>query len=435
MSTSAAPRSSKLRFTLILGGLSGFAPLSIDMYLPGFPAMTEQLGATASQIQLTLTAFVVSLALGQAIAGPLSDSFGRRRPLIAGLVLYAIASVACAFAPSAYALVAFRFVQGLGAAAGIVIARAAVRDLFAGVALARFFSTLMLVTGLAPILAPVIGGEVLRFTSWRGIFLVLSVFGAILLLSTVLGLPETLADDRRQPPHIGAVMRSYGTLLRDRIFLGYALTSALLFAALFAYISGSPFVLQELYGLTPQQFGWVFGVNSVGIMITGQLNGWLLRRFQPRALTAAGLVVGLAGGVGLVVTMAMGAGLVVILVPLFVIVSSVGIVMPNAAALGLADQADNAGAASALIGITQFIIGGLLAPLAGHGALAMAVLMAAVAVGAMVAFLALTRQGKAHREGEDHHTGHDSRDHATASAGQEVPDNAAATGEQELPAR
>lgn len=427
-------RRNTLRFTLILGALSGFAPLSIDMYLPGFPAMTEQLGASASQIQLTLTAFVVSLGLGQAIAGPLSDSFGRRRPLIVGLVLYAVASVACAFAPSAYTLVVFRFVQGLGAAAGIVIARAAVRDLFSGVALARFFSTLMLVTGLAPILAPVIGGEVLRFTSWRGIFVVLSVFGAVLLLATVLGLPETLADERRGPARVGAAMRSYGALLRDRIFLGYALTSALLFAALFAYISGSPFVLQELYGLTPQQFGWVFGVNSVGIMIAGQLNSLLLRWSRPRVLIAAGLAVGLAGGAGLVVAIALNAGLLVVLVPMFVIVSSVGIVMPNAAALGLADQADNAGAASALIGITQFIIGGLLAPLAGHGALAMAVLMASVALAAVVAYAGLTRH-KAHREGDDHHAGHDSRDHPASLPGQDTTDEAPATGEQQLPAR
>lgn len=427
-------RRATLRFTLILGALSGFAPLSIDMYLPAFPAMTDQLGASASQIQLTLTAFVISLGLGQVVAGPLSDSFGRRKPLVAGLVLYAVASVACAFAPSASALVAFRFLQGLGAAAGLVISRAAVRDLFSGVALARFFSTLMLVTGLAPILAPVLGGEVLRFTSWRGIFVALTVFGALLLLAAVLGLPETLAADRRQPPRVGAVMRSYGALARDRVFVGYALTSALLFAALFAYISGSPFVLQDLYGLTPQEFSWVFGVNSIGIMIAGQLNGLLLRWFRPRALTAAGLAVAVAGGAGLLLTVALDAGLVAILVPLFVIVSSVGIVMPNAAALGLADQADNAGAASALIGITQFVIGGLLAPLAGQGALAMAVLMASVAAAATVAYLTLTRH-KAHREHDDHGTGDDGRGHPAALTGQDTADQAPATGQQELPAR
>ncbi|CAM4026772.1 multidrug effflux MFS transporter [Kibdelosporangium persicum] len=424
----------RLRFTLILGALSAFAPLSIDMYLPGFPAMTDQLHASASEIQLTLTAFVISLALGQAVAGPLSDAYGRRRPLVFGLVLYAIASVACAFAPSAYALVAFRFVQGLGAATGIVIARAAVRDLFSGVALARFFSTMMLVTGLAPILAPVIGGQLLQVTSWRGVFVVLAAFGVVLLLSTVFALPETLPSSRRRPARVGAVLRSYGGLLRDRVFLGYALTSALLFAAIFAYISGSPFVLQDVYGLSPQQYSWVFGVNSVGIVLAGQIGGWLVGRVPPRRLVVAGLGAGLAGGAGLIVAVAAGAGLFVVLAPMFLIVSSVGIVMPNASALALADQADNAGAASALIGISQFIIGGGLAPLAGHGALAMAVLMGSVAVGSALAYVTLTRH-KPNREDSDHGAGDDGRDHAASLPGEHATDDAATTGEQELPTR
>ncbi len=423
----------RVRITLILGSLSAFAPVSIDMYLPGFPVMTAQLGSSASAIQLTLTAFVISLALGQAIAGPLSDAYGRRRPLIFGLVLYAIASVACAFAPTAYTLVAFRALQGLGAATGIVIARAAVRDLYSGTALARFFASLMLVTGLAPILAPVIGGELLRFTSWRGIFVVLSVFGALLLLSTVLGLPETLPDERRQPARLGRVLRSYGGLIRNRFFLGYCLTSALLFAALFAYISGSPFVLQNIYGLTPQQFSWVFGANSVGIIVAGQLGGWLTGRFPLRRLVAAGLTVGLAGGAGLMAAVTAGAGLVLILIPLFLTVSSVGIVMPNAAALALADQADNAGAASALIGITQFIIGGSLAPLAGHGALAMAVLMASFAVGSTLAFVVLTRH-QANRQDDDHSAGDQRGDQPATRAGEHASDKTAAAGEQQLPA-
>ncbi len=423
----------RVRITLILGALSAFAPISIDMYLPGFPVMTAQLGSSASAIQLTLTAFVISLALGQAIAGPLSDAYGRRRPLIFGLVLYAVASVACAFAPSAYALVAFRAVQGLGAATGIVIARAAVRDLYSGTALARFFSSLMLITGLAPILAPVIGGELLRFTSWRGIFLVLSVFGALLLLSTVLGLPETLPEERRQPARLGPVLRSYGRLIRNRLFLGYCLTAALLFAALFAYISGSPFVLQDVYGLTPQQFSWVFGANSVGIIIAGQLGGWLVARFPPRRLVAAGLAMGLTGGAGLVAAVTTGAGLVLILIPLFLIVSSVGIVMPNAAALALADQADNAGAASALIGITQFIVGGSLAPLAGLGALAMAVLMASFAVASTLTFVVLARH-QANRQDDDHSAGDQRGDQPATRAGEHASDKAATAGEQQLPA-
>lgn len=430
----------KVRIALILGSLSAFAPLSVDMYLPAFPAMTGQLGASQSEIQFTLTTFVVALGLGQAIAGPLSDAFGRKRPLVAGLVLYALASVACAVAPSAFALASFRFLEGLGAATGIVIARAAVRDLFEGVALARFFSTLMLVSGVAPIIAPVIGGELLRFTSWRGIFVVLAVFGVLLLLSTVAGLPETLPSQRRQPARVGAVLRSYGTLFRDRVFIGYALTSALLFAALFAYISGSSFVLQDIYHLTPQQFSLVFGVNSVGIMIAGQVSSWLLSKFSPRGLVIAGLVIAMAGGIGLVVTVLAGLGLAWILPPLFLVVSSVGIVMPNATALGLADQADNAGAASALIGVTQFLIGGVTAPLAGSGgssALPMAILMTGLTVLSVLAFAVLTRplRDNGDRESGDDRAGHESGGQPATRTGKHSPDQTPATGEQQLPAR
>jgi MFS transporter, DHA1 family, multidrug resistance protein len=426
----------RVRTTLILGGLSAFAPLSIDMYLPAFPAMTSQLGATASGVQLTLTTFVISLAVGQAIAGPLSDAFGRRRPLAVGLVLYGLASVACAFAPSVYALTGFRFLQGLGAAAGIVISRAIVRDLFSGIAMARFFSSLMLVSGLAPILAPVFGGELLRFTSWRGIFLVLSGFGVILLLAAMLGLPESLPGDRRRPARIGSVLRSYGRLLTNKVFIGYAMTSALLFAGLFAYISGSSFVLQDVYGLTPQQFSLTFGVNSVGIMVAGQLSGRLVGRFPPRRLLTAGLVVALTGGAGLVATAVAGLGLIWILIPLFLIVSSVGIVMPNCIALALADQADDAGAASALIGLTQFTVGGLCAPLAGSGsgALAMAVVMAGLSVLATLAFVLLTRD-QGDREDRDHPAGDQRGDQPSPRPGEHPADQAATAGEQQLPAR
>ncbi|MEV4318858.1 multidrug effflux MFS transporter [Actinocrispum sp. NPDC049592] len=420
----------RVRIALILSALSAFAPLSVDMYLPAFPAMTDQLGASESEIQLTLTAFVISLAIGQAISGPLSDSFGRRKPLVAGLVLYAAASVACAFAPSAVALVVFRFLQGLGAATGIVISRAQVRDLYSGIAMARFFSTLMLIAGLAPILAPVLGGQILQVTSWRGVFAVLAVFGTVLLLSTLLGLPETLPRERRRPAHIGGVLRSYGSLFANRVFLGYALTSALLFASMFVYISGSPFVLQDIFGLSPQGFSIVFGLNAFGIMLFGQINTLLLGRFAPRALTVAGLTIALSGATGLTVAAALGLGLAWILPPLFLVVASIGIVMPNTTALALADQAEHAGAASALIGVTQFLIGGLTAPLAGSGgssAVPMAVVMTSAAALSFLTFAVLTRQ-QADRQHDDDHTGHERGDEPAARSAQDTPDQAAAAG-------
>jgi DHA1 family bicyclomycin/chloramphenicol resistance-like MFS transporter len=430
----------KVRFALILGGLSAFAPLSVDMYLPAFPAMTGQLGATQPEIQLTLTAFVISLAVGQAIAGPLSDAYGRKVPLVAGLTLYAITSVACAFAPSAPVLVLLRFLEGLGAAAGIVIARAQVRDLFSGIALARFFSSLMLVNGLGPIIAPVIGGQILRLTSWRGVFVVLAVFGTVLLLATLLGLPETLPADRRRSARLGGVLRSYGQLLRDRMFVGYALTAGVIFAAMFGYISGSSFVLQDVYGLSPQEYSLVFGANSIGILVFGLSSSVLLRWFTPRSLVAAGLVGAVAGGVGMVVAVVAHLGLVGLLVPLFVLVSSTGLVMPNATALGLADQARRAGAASALIGVSQFLIGGLTAPLAGSStgsALPMVVLMATNALVAAICYVTLTRPSRHQpdREDDDHRTGDQGGDPLAARAGQDPADQAPPAGEQQLPAR
>jgi Bcr/CflA subfamily drug resistance transporter len=270
-------RAQRARRVLILGGLTAFGPLSLDMYLPALPALARGFSAAESEVQLTLTACVLGIAIGQVLAGPLSDTLGRRRPLMAGLALYTAASLLCAAAPAVPALTAFRLLQGFGAAAGIVIARAVVRDLHSGTAAARYFSMLMLVAGSAPILAPVIGGQVLRVTSWRGVFVVLGLFGAALLVASALGLRETLPADRRRSGELRDTLRTFGGLLTDRVFLGYALASGFAFAALFSYISGSPFVLQQLFGLSPQQFSAVFAMNAVGIVVSGQVNGRLGR--------------------------------------------------------------------------------------------------------------------------------------------------------------
>ncbi|WP_020422521.1 Bcr/CflA family multidrug efflux MFS transporter [Amycolatopsis sp. ATCC 39116] len=385
-----------LRYALILGGLSAFAPLSIDMYLPALPRMADDLRSSAPTLQLTLTAFIIGLALGQLIAGPLSDSLGRRRPLLAGLVLYAVASVLCAVSPTAELLIVGRSVQALGAAAGMVIARACVRDLFAGTAMTKFFSMLMLVSGLAPILAPVIGGQVLRLTSWRGVFVVLAVFGAVLLVAAALAMPETLPAERRRPARIGSTLRGYGVLLRDRSFVGYALSAGLMFAGLFAYISASSFVLQDVYGLSPQEYSLVFGANGLGIVIAGQVNGRIVGRVRERTLLTVGLSASAAGGVGVLAAALAGLPLGVLLAPLLVMVSSIGLVMPNASSLALAEHPHNAGAASALLGVMQFVVGGLATPLVSIGgeasAVPMGVVMAAFAVVALVVFGTLTRR-------------------------------------------
>jgi len=368
----------RVRLLLILGALSAFAPLSIDMYLPALPALGRGFGVSAAQVQLTLSACLLGLALGQLVAGPLSDALGRRRPLLVGVAAYTVASLLCVLAPSVGALVAVRFVQGLAGAAGIVIARAVVRDRYAGVAAARYFSLLMLVNGLAPILAPIIGGQLLRVTSWRGVFVVLAAIGALLLLATASGLDETLAPADRHTGGLPATLATFRRLLADRFFVGYALSSGLSFAAMFAYIAGSPFVLQDIYGLSPQLFSLVFGVNALGIMAASQINGRLVDRVPLPRLLAVGLAMTALGGIAVLAAVLGHVGLIGVTPALCVVVSSQGIVLPNATSLALSGHPRTAGSASALLGVLQYVIGAAAAPLVGVGGTATALPMAVV---------------------------------------------------------
>ena len=388
--TAGSAGRARLSLVVVLGALTALAPLSIDMYLPALPALSDDLSTGAMQAQLTLTACIVGLAAGQAVAGPLSDAFGRRRPLLVGLAGYVVASLLCAAAPTVEALIALRLVQGAAGAAGIVIARAIVQDLYDGVAAARFFATLMLVNGLAPILAPVVGGQVLRLVPWPGVFAVLCGTGIALFLASLLGLKETLPPGRRETGGLRATIRTFRELARDRAFAGYALTVGLAFAALFTYISGSPFVLQDIYGLSPQEFSVAFGVNSVGIVAAGQLGGALAGRVPLRRLLAAGLAVVATGGFGLLAAVLTGAGLSGVLPALFLVAAGQGLIAPNATALALAGRPQRvAGSASALLGVATFALGGAAAPLAGMAgpgtAVPMAVAICALALLAAVA--------------------------------------------------
>jgi DHA1 family bicyclomycin/chloramphenicol resistance-like MFS transporter len=384
----------RLQLVLILGALSAFGPLSIDFYLPGLPRLTRDFDAGASAGQLTLTACVLGLAFGQLLAGPLSDRLGRRPPLLVGLVAYCVASLLCAVAPSIWILIGLRFVQGLGGGAGLVVARSIVRDLRSGDEAARLFSILMLVTGLVPILAPIVGGQLLEVTSWRGLFVILAAVDALILVGTIFWLPETLPAERRRAG--GEAVTAFGELVRDRLFLAYAIVLALGFAQMFSYIAGSSFVLQDLYGLSAQEYGAIFGLNALGIVAASQLNGALVRRVGAERMLAAGMVTGTAAGVTLlVIVLAGGAGLAGILPCLFVSVSSVGITLPNATALALTDYPHAAGSASAVLGTFQFAVGGLAAPLVGAAGQDTAVPMAAMIAAFGIA--ALGAVGIAHR--------------------------------------
>jgi len=370
---------------VVLGMLSTFGPLSLDLYLPSLPELADELHASASASQLSITTCLLGLAVGQLAAGPLSDRFGRRRPLMVGLVLYVLTSAACAFAPSIWILLGLRLLQGLAGAAGIVIARAVARDLYSGRPLVVFFARLQLVSGLAPVIAPVLGGQLVRVMSWRGVFGVLTGLGVVLLAAAWFGLPESLPPQRRLLRDLRTTLSGFGTLLRDRFFMGAGLSSGLAGASMFAYIAGATFVLQRLYHLSPQGFSFVFGSNSVGLMLTAQLGGRLVRRFAPGRLLAAGLAANTVGSVGVLVTMLGGLGVKALVVCLFVMVASLGLVFPNAMALALADHGAQAGTASSLLGLGQYAVGALVAPLVGIAGEATGVPMGVAAACASVA--------------------------------------------------
>ncbi|MEU9191175.1 Bcr/CflA family multidrug efflux MFS transporter [Streptomyces sp. NPDC048484] len=394
-----ARRSVGLLVTLILGGLTAVPPLSMDMYLPALPEVTDALHASAATVQLTLTACLAGMALGQLVVGPMSDKWGRRRPLIAGLIVYILATAVCALAPTVELLVAFRLLQGLAGAAGIVIARAVVRDLYDGVDMARFFSTLMLISGVAPILAPLLGGQVLRITDWRGVFYVLTVIGIVLTVVVWRLLPETLAPERRHDGGTAEALRTMRGLLADRVFTGYMLTGGFAFAALFAYISASPFVIQEIYGASPQTYSLLFGVNSVGLVLVGQINGKILvGRVSLDKVLAVGLAVITVASAALLL-MSTGVfgevGLVPIAVGLFVLMSAMSLCMPNTNALALMRTRHSAGSASALLGTSSFLVGAIATPLVGvageHTAVPMAVVQLVCSLVAVGCFMALCR--------------------------------------------
>ncbi|GAA3996560.1 multidrug effflux MFS transporter [Streptomyces sp. NBC_01352] len=394
-----ALRRTGLLVTLILGGLTATPPLAMDMYLPALPEVTRSLNAPAATVQLTLTACLLGMALGQLVVGPMSDRWGRRRPLLAGLAVYVVATALCALAPTVELLVVFRLAQGLAGAAGIVIARAVVRDLHDGMAMARFFSTLMLISGVAPIVAPLIGGQILRVTDWRGVFVVLTVVGALLAVVVWTKLPETLAPAERHSGGVGEALRAMRGLLADRGFSGYMLTGGFSFAALFAYIAASPFVIQEIYGASPQTFSLLFGVNSVGLVIVGQINGKVLvGRVSLDRVLAVGLVIVILASAALLL-MALGVfgevGLAPVAAALFVLMSAMGITLPNTQALALMRVKHAAGSASALLGTSSFLIGAIASPLVGiageRTAVPMAVVQLAAAVVALGCFVGMCR--------------------------------------------
>ncbi|WP_445298361.1 multidrug effflux MFS transporter [Exiguobacterium sp. FSL W8-0210] len=357
--------SRRLTLILILGSLAALGPLSIDMYLPAFPDMSRSFDASASLIQLSLTACMLGMALGQLIVGPLSDVRGRKRPLMVALLAYLLASLACAMAPTIEVLIALRFIQGAAGASGIVISRAIVRDLFDGPELTRFFAALSLVNGTAPILAPVIGGQMLRFGDWHFVFYLLAILSTMMLLAVALRLPETLPLDRRVEGNLTTTLKTFGRLLTDRVFIGYAFAQAFVMGAMFAYISGSPFVLQNIYGASPQQFSFLFGLNGIGIILAAQIAGRLAGRVDSERLMRISLTIVAGASILLFLALTLTNQLIFVMIPLFFVVSSVGLISTLGFTLAMQNYGATAGSASALLGLLPMLVGSLVSPLVG----------------------------------------------------------------------
>jgi DHA1 family bicyclomycin/chloramphenicol resistance-like MFS transporter len=390
------------RFTALLGALTGFGPLSIDMYLPAMPALAASFGTTAGRVQLTLSAFFLGFGLGQLLYGPLADRWGRRPPLLAGISLYVAASGLCALAPRVDALIAARVVQGLGACAGPLIARAVVRDLYARERAARMLSLMLLVMGVAPLLAPLVGGQLLLAFGWRSIFALLAVFGLLCLAGAGLGLPETLPAERRAAVGVAAAVGRYVELLRHRGFLGYALCSASAYAGLFAYFAGSPFVFIELYSVPAERYGFLFALNVVGLLACAALNSRLVLLQGPDRLLGTGVrVIAVAGTVLLAAALTGVGGLAGLVGPIFCFVAVLSFIGANAMAGALAGFPHMAGTASALAGTIQFgfaaLSGAAVGGLHDGTARPMALVMAAAGLGSLVVHRALVARRPAVR--------------------------------------
>ncbi|WP_406820796.1 multidrug effflux MFS transporter [Pseudomonas sp. KnCO4] len=380
-----------LRMVLILGALSAFGPLAIDFYLPAFPAMAQAFATDEKHVQTTLAAYFLGLSIGQLAYGPVADRFGRRKPLMFGVTLFTLASLACAYAPNLDTLVLARFVQALGGCAGMVLSRAIVSDKCDPVASAKVFSQLMLVMGLAPILAPMLGGVLVNLAGWQSIFLALSLFSAGCLLAISLGLPESLPAHMPRQPLSGA-LRQYLRLFADRVFLGHALTGGIAIAGMFAYIAGSPFVFIKLYGVPAEHYGWLFGTNAAGFILVAQVNARLLAKRGPAFLLARAVWLYLTAGLVLLGVAALRpAQLWPLLVPLFVCIASLGCIIPNASACAMSGQGARAGSASALMGCLQFSVAAGAAALVGllHDGSAIPMALVISLCGALVVSVAL----------------------------------------------
>ncbi|MGM0862055.1 Bcr/CflA family efflux MFS transporter [Bacillus atrophaeus] len=395
----------RLALAFLLGMLAILGPLNIDMYLPSFPEIADDLSARASLVQLSLTACLIGLTIGQIIVGPVSDAKGRRKPLLICIFLFALSSLFCALSPNITTLVIARFLQGFTASAGLVLSRAIVRDVFTGRELSKFFSLLMVITAVAPMVAPMTGGAILLlpFATWHTIFHFLTLIGFILVLIIALRLKETLPPEKRIPSSIGTSVRTMGSLMKDRSFIGYALTVGFIHGGSFAYVSGTPFVYQDIYGVSPQMFSILFGINGLAI-ITGS---FIIGRFggiihEKSLLRIAVITAFIATAVLLAMTIVHGP-LITLVISIFIYMITIGMVLTSTFTLAMENQGHRAGSASAMLGMLPLLLGSIVSPLVGINettAIPMGAIMFITSVIGSLAFFKLTKQKEEQQKGK-----------------------------------
>lgn len=387
----------RLALAFLLASLGFLGPLNIDMYLPSFPAIQTDFNTTASLVQMSLTACLIGLAAGQIVIGPISDAKGRRNPLIISISLFALSSLLCAFAPNITALIIGRFLQGFTAAAGVVLSRAVVRDVFSGRELAKFYSLLMVINATAPLIAPMAGGAILLlpFATWHTIFYSLSIIGVLIVIIITFRLKETLPIERRTPGSVKNSILTLGSLIKDRSFIGYALTVGFIHGGSFAYVAGTPFVYQDLYGVSPQTFSILFGINGLAIITGSFLVGRLGGIFHERRLLQAGVLTACTVTLFLLLMTIIKAHLALIVIPIFIYMITMGLILTSTFTLAMEHQSHRAGSASALLGTLPLVIGAIVAPLVGMNettAIPMSSIMFSTTVLGGLAFFKLTKK-------------------------------------------
>ncbi|MFC7063278.1 Bcr/CflA family efflux MFS transporter [Halobacillus seohaensis] len=357
----------RLGLAFLLGMLGILGPLNIDMYLPSFPGIANDLGASASLVQLSLTTCLIGLAVGQIVVGPISDARGRKRPLMISIFLFAVSSLLCALAPNIITLIAARFLQGFTASAGVVLSRAVVRDVFSGRDLTKFFALLMVINATAPMIAPMAGGAILLlpFASWNTIFYFLSFLGLLIVFTVAMKLKETLPEDKRIPSTLGHSLRTIGSILKDRSFIGYALTIGFIHGGSFAYVSGTPFVYQGIYNVSPQVFSVLFGINGLAIITGSFIIGRLGGIIHERSLLRTAVIIAVSATSVLLIMTIIEGPLPTLVIPIFIYMTSMGMILTSTFTLAMQNQGHRAGSASAVLGMLPLLFGSMVSPLVG----------------------------------------------------------------------